>query len=197
MALGLWPALELGEGRGSIVHGACCGAPLLIRVPSPRLEFMRSIRGSWVYLGCSQVCTCVSVPYIYGCMHSCISYRASLWGNVVLGGADGPGGARLQAGTRLLCHTGTLCVHLILCQPGLSQEQKNVPNPKMFLGQEKPFPPCCNHRVAQLSASRSHPCPQIQHCAHPCPVPCAKDSGDAAPPPTNFHASTLKIISKL
>uniref|UniRef100_A0A674H9V8 Interleukin 11 receptor subunit alpha n=2 Tax=Taeniopygia guttata TaxID=59729 RepID=A0A674H9V8_TAEGU len=55
MALGLWPALELGEGRGSIVHGACCGAPLLIRVPSPRLEFMRSIRGSWVYLGCSQM----------------------------------------------------------------------------------------------------------------------------------------------
>lgn len=40
----------------------------------------------------------------------------------------------------------------------------------MFLGQEKPFPPCCNHRVAQLSAGRSHPCPQIQHCAHPCSV---------------------------
>lgn len=27
MALGLWPALEQGEGRGSIEYGGCCGAP--------------------------------------------------------------------------------------------------------------------------------------------------------------------------
>lgn len=43
MGFGLWPALEQGEGRGSIVYGGCCGALLLIRVLSPRLEFIRRI----------------------------------------------------------------------------------------------------------------------------------------------------------
>lgn len=108
MAPGLWPTLEQGEGRGSIAYGGCCGAPLLIRVPSPRLEFIRSIRRSWVCLGHSQVCTRMSVPYIYGCMHPCISSRASLWGSFVLEMQMVLGG-RLQAGTRLLRRTGS-CV---------------------------------------------------------------------------------------
>lgn len=105
MALGLWPALGQGEGRRSIEYGGCCGAPLLIRVLSPRLEFIRSIRGSWVCLGHSHICTCMSLLYLYGCVCSCVSSRASFWANFVLG--DESWGSRLQAGTQLLHRTGS------------------------------------------------------------------------------------------
>lgn len=45
--------------------------------------------------------------------------------------------------------------------PGWAEprSRKISQNPETFPGQEKPFPPCSNHRVAQLPAGGSHPCP--------------------------------------
>lgn len=139
MAPGLQPALEQGEGRGSVAYGGCCGALLLIRVPSPRLEFMRSIRGSWVCLGYSQVCTCVSVPCTYGCMRS-VSAPGPAYGEAFFWEVQMVPGEQNAGWCPAAPLFWELCAHLILCQPGLSPGAEKCPKSQNVPGTGKAFP---------------------------------------------------------
>lgn len=165
-------------------------------VPAPACSLSGASGGSGLAWGI-HMCTdiCMSIPYIYGCICSCISSRASLWGQFFLGDAYASGGVEMLR-HRLVpsCPIVPAAAASLKPLPGwaeprsrkisqilkCSRDRKSLSHPVLITGWPS-SQPACHTRVPRSSTV-------------PVPVPrsCAEDNGDTDPrnlyPEINFQA---------